>query len=218
MKRVAVILSGCGVYDGAEIREAVFTLLALDRVEAKVQCFAPDIEQAHVVNHLTGEPMKPGRNVLQESARIARGDIKPLAEIELSEFDAVLLPGGFGAAKNLCNFAYEGADMEVIPELASLLKSAHEAGKVLGFACIAPAIAAKVFGEDGVRFTIGNDEDTAETLSSFGGEHCDKEVTEIVVDEKLRIVTTPAYMYGDARLSDVYAGIENWVKAVIAMA
>lgn len=218
MKRVAVILSGCGVYDGAEIHESVLILLALDRAGARVQCVAPNLSQMHVINHLTGEP-EPGavRNVLVESARIARGKIKALSELTPEEVDAVILPGGFGAAKNLCTFATEGKDMRVHQPLEELLLKAHEAGKPLGFACIAPAIAAKVFGAKGVRFTIGNDQATASALQSFGGTHVDCPVDDIVVDERLKIVTTPAYMLAES-ISQAEAGLSKMVNAVLRMA
>lgn len=217
MNRVAVILSGCGVYDGAEIHESVLTLLALDRAGASYQCFAPDVDHAHVIDHRDGSEMPEKRNVLREAARIARGKIRPLSEAKPGDFDAVVLPGGFGAAKNLCSFAFDGENMEVLPELADFLRASQRAGLALGFACISPAIAAKLFGGQGLSFTIGNDAGTAKTLSQWGGSHQEREVTDIVVDESLRIATTPAYMY-DARIADVAAGIEKWVQAVLRLA
>ncbi|MDQ8202342.1 isoprenoid biosynthesis glyoxalase ElbB [Pelagicoccus sp. SDUM812003] len=217
MKRAAVILSGCGVFDGAEIHESVLSLLALDKAGASYQCFAPDVEQAHVVNHLTGEEMEESRNVLVEAARIARGKVKPLSEAKVEDFDLVMLPGGFGAAKNLCNFAFDAENLEALPELVEFLKSAHGKGLPIGFACIAPAIAARAFGSEGLAFTIGDDAGTAEALSKWGAAHQDRSVTEIVVDEKLKIVTTPAYMFGEARISDVASGLESWVKATLAL-
>ncbi len=170
MKKVAVILSGCGVYDGAEIHEAVLTLLALDRAGVQIQCAAPDVEQIHVVNHLTGkEVSNEKRSVLVESARIARGEIKAVSKLQASDYDAVILPGGFGAAKNISNFAVKGDQAIVNPDVARFLEQAHQAGKPLGFACIAPAIAAQLFGPKGVRFTIGNDEATGKALEKWGG-------------------------------------------------
>jgi enhancing lycopene biosynthesis protein 2 len=218
MKKVAVLLSGCGVYDGAEIHESVLTLLALDEAGASVQCAAPDVRQHHVINHRTGEEA-PGesRNVLVEAARIARGKIVPLSELDVESLDAIILPGGFGAAKNLCTFALEGTSATVQPEVADVLRRAHAAGKVLGFLCIAPAIAANLFGPRGVRFTIGNDPATARALSSWGGTHCDCPVTEAVTDPERRIVTSPGYMY-DARISEVNAGIRRFVHAVLSLA
>ena len=155
-KKIAVILSGCGVYDGAEIHESVITLLRLDQRGAQVQCFAPDIAQLHVINHLTGEEMPETRNVLVESARIARGEVKNIQEANADEFDALIVPGGFGAAKNLSNFAAEGAGCSVNPEVLALAEAFAEAGKPVGLICISPALAAKIYGP-GVTCTIGNE-------------------------------------------------------------
>lgn len=218
MKKVAVILSGCGVFDGAEIHESVLTLLALDRANAQVTCAAPDVPQHHVVNHLTQEAV-PGetRNVLVEAARIARGKIIPLAQLRVDAVDAIILPGGFGAAKNLCNFATAGADFEVNAEVAHVLQSAHRAGKPLGFVCIAPAIAARLFGGEKVEFTIGTDAGTAQALEAGGGQHANCNVRNIVIDQRLKIVTTPAYMLA-GRITEAEAGINKLVQAVLEMA
>ena len=162
MKRVVLILSGCGVYDGAEIHESVLTLLALDKAGAEVTTAAPDVDQFHVVNHQTGKVMEgESRSVLQESARIARGPVKRVADLKVEDYDAAVLPGGFGAAKNLCSFAVDGADCCVESSVADFLRRFHRAGHPIGFACISPAIAARIFGGDGVQLTIGNDADTA---------------------------------------------------------
>jgi enhancing lycopene biosynthesis protein 2 len=219
MKKVAVILSGCGVYDGAEIHESVLTLLALDRAQATAVCTAPDIPQHHVVNHLTGEPAAgETRNVLVESARIARGKIQPLSQLNPTDVDAVILPGGFGAAKNLCNFALAGADFEVNPEVAAFVKAAHQAGKPVGFICIAPAIAARLFGPEQAEFTIGTDAGTADALQAAGGgRHVNCTVHNVVVDQRLKIVSTPAYMLA-GRITEAEAGINKLVQAVLEMA
>ncbi len=193
MKQIGVILSGCGVFDGAEIHESVLTLLALVREGAEVHFFAPDIEQSDVINHITGEAMSESRNVLVESARIARGNIKPLNLADPSVLDGLIVPGGFGAAKNLSDFASKGVDCEVNPELKQLVKAMYQAGKPLGFICIAPALLPKLLGER-VRLTIGTDVDTAEMIDSMGGEHITCPVDDIVVDIEHKIVTTPAYM------------------------
>jgi enhancing lycopene biosynthesis protein 2 len=218
MKRVAVILSGCGVFDGSEIHESVLVLLALDRANARILCAAPDVPQHHVVNHLTGQPA-PGetRNVLVESARIARGQIVPLRQLKAGDFDAVILPGGFGAAKNLCTFALAGEKFEVNPEVAQVVRDAHQAGKPVGFVCIAPAIAAKLFGPDKLEFTIGTDPGTARTLETAGGKHVNCNVFNVVVDKRLKIVTTPAYMLA-SRITEAEAGINKLVQAVLEMA
>jgi len=218
MKKVAVILSGCGVFDGAEIHESVLVLLALDRANAQVICAAPDIPQHHVVNHLTKQP-SPGetRNVLVESARIARGNIIPLSQLKVAQVDAVILPGGFGAAKNLCNFALAGENFAVNEQVAAVVREAHQLGKPIGFVCIAPAIAAKLFGPDKVEFTIGNDEGTANALSGGGARHVNCNVFNAVVDRRLKVVTTPAYMLA-GRITEAEAGINKLVQAVLEMA
>ena len=218
MKKVAVILSGCGVFDGAEIHESVLVLLALDRANTQVVCAAPDVPQHHVVNHLTQQPAaSETRNVLVESARIARGKIVPLSQLKAKDVDAVVVPGGFGAAKNLCNFALAGPDFNIQPEVAAFLKAAHQAGKPLGFACIAPAIAAKLFGPEKVEFTIGNDPGTADALKKSGGTHVECKVFNAVVDRRLKIATTPAYMLA-SRITEAEAGINKMVQAVLEMA
>ena len=204
--------------DGAEIHESVLVLLALDRANAQIVCAAPDVPQHHVINHLTKQPA-PGesRNVLVESARIARGDILPLSQLKLEGIDAVILPGGFGAAKNLCTFALAGENYEVNKEVAQFLQAAHRAGKPLGFACIAPAIAAKLFGPEKLEFTIGTDPGTARALETSGATHIACPVRNTVVDRRLKIATTPAYMLA-SRITEAEAGITKMVQAVLEMA
>lgn len=215
-KKVAVILSGCGFKDGGEIYEATLTLLALDEADAVVQCFAPDMPQLHVVNHLTGEEMPESRNVLVEAARLARGHIRPVTEARVADFDALIIPGGFGAAKNLCNFAVKGSDMTVQPEVLAFAKGMHAAGKPVGLVCIAPAMAPKIGGA-GTQYTIGNDAGTAAAINAMGGRHVECAVDDCVVDRERKIVTTPAYMY-PARIREARAGIGKLVEAVLAMA
>ncbi len=218
MKRVAVLLSGSGVYDGSEIYETTFTLLALEEAGAAVTCCAPEIPQMHVINHGTGEVAEgESRSVLQEAARLARGQIKSLGDISSAGFDALVLPGGFGAAKNLCDFAVKGPDCQVEPEVAAFIKSFHAEGKPIGFICIAPAIGAALFGDRGIRLTIGNDPETASGLQALGAEHVECSVDEIVVDENNKVVSTPAYMLGP-RMADVKAGIDKLVAKVVEMA
>lgn len=217
MARVAVILSGCGVYDGAEINEAVLTLLSLEQQGATYQCFAPDREQMHVVNHLTGEPVEgESRNVLIEAARIARGNIKPIEEAKAEDFDALVVPGGFGAAKNLCDFAVAGAEMSVQGDFLALAQSFHAAGKPIGLICIAPVMAAAICGQ-GTQCTIGNDPDTAAAIDAMGGQHLECPVTEARVDAQRKMVTTPAYMLAGS-VSEAYAGISDCVKEVLSLA
>ena len=217
MAKVAVVLAGCGVYDGAEINEAVLTLLSLEQQGASYQCFAPDIEQMHVINHLTGEPAEgESRNVLVEAARIARGNVLDLATADPAEFDALLVPGGFGAAKNLCNFAVAGDQMEVQADFLRVARAFHDAGKPIGLICIAPVMAAAICGE-GTKCTIGNDADTAAAINSMGGEHLECPVTEARVDAERKMVTTPAYMLAGS-VSEAYSGISYCVKEVLALA
>lgn len=223
MTRVAVVLSGCGVFDGSEIHESVSLLLHLSEAGADVQCYAPDIEQAHVVDHAKGKPdEKASRRVLSESARIARGDIKPLDQLDESGFDAVFFPGGFGAAKNLCSFAFDGADCSVNPEVERVVKAFHEAQKPIGMCCIAPVIAAKVLGTasggPGCEVTIGCDKDTAEAIAAMGAKHAEHPVTEAHIDRQNRLVSAPAYMYGEAPIHEVHAGIGAMVSSTLELA
>lgn len=217
-KRVGVVLSGCGYLDGAEIHEATCTLLSLDRRGAKLVAFAPDVAQMHVVDHLKGAPVDgESRRVLQEAARIVRGQIAELSRASAKDLDALLLPGGFGAAKNLCSFAVEGKGMRVLPEVEKLARDMRAAGKPQGYICIAPVIAAKLFGAEGVKVTIGNNRDTAAAIESWGARHVECKVEEIAADEKLKIVSTPAYMLGPW-IAPVATGIDKLVSAVLEMA
>jgi enhancing lycopene biosynthesis protein 2 len=217
MTRVGVILSGCGFLDGSEIHEAVLTLLALDRAGATAVCFAPDMAQTGVVDHRTKQPAKEQRNVLAESARIARGKIADVATAKAADLDALVMPGGYGAAKNLCDFASAGAKAKVHPEVLRILKEMHAARKPIGAWCIAPAVLAAALGKEEPVLTIGKDPGTAKALESMGARHMECPVQQFCVDEEQRIVTSPAYMY-DARIADVATGIERGVKAVLALA
>lgn len=215
-KRVAVVLAGCGVYDGSEIHEAVLTLLELDRQGASYQCFAPNIEQLHVINHVTGSEVKgESRNVLVEAARIARGHIKDVAQANIDDFDALIVPGGFGAAKNLCDFAVKGSAMSVQPDFLRFAKAMHGAGKPIGLICIAPTMAAKIIGP-GVECTIGDDVETAAAIEAMGAKHIDCAVGKAVVDKRNNLVTTPAYMLAQ-RISEAADGIHECVKSVLAL-
>jgi enhancing lycopene biosynthesis protein 2 len=214
-KKVAVILSGCGVYDGAEIQESVLTLLRLDQRGAEVKCFAPDIAQHHVINHLNGEEMTEIRNVLIESARITRGVIEDIREADITEFDALIIPGGFGAAKNLSNFAVEGSGCKVQAEVLAMAEAFAEAGKPIGLICVSPALAAKIYGP-GVICTIGNDADTAAKITKMGGQHQECEVTDIVEDKARKLVSTPAYMVAKS-ISEAASGINKLVDRVLEL-
>ena len=217
-KRVGVILSGSGYLDGSEIQEATLTLLFLDKRGAKVTAMAPDVRQMHVVDHLRGEAAgTESRGVLAEAARITRGGIVDVKGVKAEDLDALILPGGYGAAKNLCNFATEGVKLQVNPDVERLVRDMATAGKPLGFICIAPVIAAKVLGAKKVKLTIGNDPATAAALGALGAIHVDTAVDQIVVDEKNKVVSTPAYMLGPS-IAPVAAGIERLVGAVLEMA
>lgn len=216
-KRIGVVLSGCGVYDGSEIHEAVLTLLAIDRNGAEAVCMAPDMELDEI-DHLDGQPTGARRNVLVESARIARGKITDIAKVKATDIDAVIFPGGFGAAKNLCDFALKGADAYVQPAVARLLKEMAAARKPIGAICIAPVLVAAVLGKEyAPEITIGNDEETATAINATGSLHLNCPVRELVVDSKNKIVSTPAYMLAGC-ISEAADGIEKAVKAVIEMA
>ena len=216
MKKIAVVLSGSGVFDGAEIHESVLTLLALERHGFEYQCFAPDIEQMHVINHLTGDVAEgESRNVLVEAARIARGNIKDLAQANADEFDAAVLPGGFGAAKNLSDFAVKGSDCSVNPDLVSFIKDFAKDKKPVGFMCIAPAMLPHIYGE-GTKLTIGTDQDTADAIETMGGVHQSCPVEDIVVDEANNLVTTPAYMLASS-VSEAAKGIDKLIDKIAKM-
>lgn len=216
MKTFAVLLSGCGVYDGSEIYETVCTLLALEKAGVKYQCVAPDIMQHHVINHLTGEPISEKRSVLIEAARLARGNVKSLADVSPEDFAGLFVPGGFGAAKNLSDFAFKGKDLTVEPSVLAFCKGFAQAGKPAGYICIAPTLVAKIYGP-GVRVTIGNDADTAAAIEATGGEHRDCEVTACMTDPFNKVVTTPAFMLANNML-EAQAGIEKCVQQVVAWA
>lgn len=216
MPKVAVILAGCGMYDGAEIHEAVLTLLSLDQQGVEYQCFAPDVEQMHVINHITGDVVEgESRNVLVEAARIARGNIQALAEANLAEFDGLVVPGGFGAAKNLSNFAVAGVELSLQADFLQFTQSMHRAGKPIALLCIAPAMAVAICGE-GSQCTIGNDAETAAAINAMGGEHITCSVDACVVDTHKKLVTTPAYMLAGS-VNEAYLGISESIKALLVL-
>ncbi len=216
--RIGVVLSGCGVFDGSEIHEAVSVLIALAKNGAAVRCFAPDIPQLQTVNHLTQQADSSTRNVLIESARIARGKVEPLAGANVSDLDALVFPGGFGAAKNLCDFAVKGPECTVQSDVAKIITAMHAAKKPMGFACIAPVLAARVLGKLNLKpqLTIGTDPGTAAAIGKMGGVHQAVGETDICVDEANRIVSTPCYM-NDVSPWVVYQGAEKMVVQVLKM-
>ena len=216
MYKIGVLLSGCGVMDGSEIHEAVITLLAIDKEGIEAVCIAPNKEQTQVTNHLTNSPTNEKRNILIESARIARGNIKDIKDINPKDIDAVIMPGGFGAALNLSSFAKDGTKASVLPEVEDFLIKMHKLKKPIGGICIAPNILAKVFGDKKVELTIGNDQETANKLEQMGAKHINKSAKEIVIDSKNYILTTPAYMLAKGP-AEVEVGITKLVKAIIEM-
>ena len=216
MKKIAVILSGSGVFDGAEIHESVLALHAVEKQGASWHCFAPNIDQLHVINHKTGEEMDEQRNVLVEAARIARGNIEDVAKLNVEDYDALLVPGGFGAAKNLTDFAVSGAECSINTHVASACRAFAQANKPAGYLCIAPTIIPMIYGQ-GVKGTIGNDEATAAAFNALGGEHVKCCVDDIVVDEQNLVLSTPAYMLAE-NISQAASGIDKLVERLVKLA
>lgn len=215
MAKVGILLAGCGVYDGSEIHETVISMLALDRAGLQVQCLAPSMKQMHVMDHLRGEEQEEERNVLVESARIARGEVLSLADAKVADFDALVIPGGFGVAKNLCDFATKGAECSVNPQVESFVLGMVEAGKPIAALCIAPALVARILGGAGkkVKVTIGNDADVAAKINAMGAEHVECEVGDCMVDQEFNVLSTPAYMRASC-ISEAAAGIEKTISTL----
>jgi enhancing lycopene biosynthesis protein 2 len=215
-KRIGVLLSGCGVYDGAEIHEATLTLYFLDREGAEAVCIAPDTDQFHVIHHITSGQMDEKRNVLTESARIARGNIRSLDNVSAGDLDGLIIPGGFGAAKNLVDYAVKGRECVINPRVKDLIQSLVEKKKPVGAICIAPVVLAVALREKSLKpvLTIGNDTSTADDLVYFGADHKKARVDEIVADQTNKLVTTPAYMLGPG-IADIARGIEKLVQQVL---
>jgi enhancing lycopene biosynthesis protein 2 len=219
-KKIGVILSGCGVCDGAEIHESVLALLAIDRAGAEAVCMAPDMDQLHVINHLTGQESKgEKRNVLVESARIARGKIQDIRTVKVDDLDGLILPGGFGAVKNLSDFAVKGENCHVHPEVARLVKEFAARKKPQAACCIAPAMVAKIFDGSTTHpsLTIGNDKQVSEKIGKMGATHVDCAVNNVVFDKENKIISTPAYMLGQS-IAQVAEGIEKAVRELVALA
>ncbi len=214
MKKIAVVLAGNGVFDGAEIHEATLTMHSIIKNGATYEIFAPNIDQHHVINHITGEEMPEKRNVLIEAARIARGKISDLVLFKASDFDALIFPGGFGVAKNLSSFAFDGSDCNIVPEVEKSITSMIELKKPIGALCIAPVLFARILKN--VELTIGQDKDTAQSLIAMGAKHVKTNHGEIIIDKKYNIVTTPCYML-DADICQISEGANNIVKAILEM-
>ena len=215
MSKIGVVLSGCGVNDGSEIHEAVITMLELDRAGAEMVLMAPNIDQLHVINHVTGEEMDDSRNVLIESARISRGNIEDIAGVTSENLDALIFPGGFGVAKNLSDYAMAGMECSVNPDVLRLSREVHNDGKPIGVICIAPAIMAKILAGD-TELTIGFDEQTASDIDAMGAKHVLCPVDEIVVDKEKKVVSTPAYMEAQS-IKQAASGIEKLVAEILKM-
>lgn len=221
--KVAVVLAGCGVYDGTEIHEASAALVHLSRADAAVSIFAPNIPQMHVIDHTKGAPAEEKRNVLCESARIARGNIKPLTDLVASNFDALIFPGGFGAAKNLSDFAVAQDKMQLNADVERVLQEFHGAKKPIGLCCIAPVLAARAI--PGVEVTVGGDAEqdgrwpyagTAGAITAMGAKHVVKDATEAHTDEANRVVTSPAYMC-NTELHHVFDSVGAMVSGVLQL-
>jgi len=229
MAKVALVLSGCGVYDGSEVHEASACLVHLSRASASVSMFAPDAVQMHVIDHTKGEPMSEERNVLVESARIARGKVAPLADLRAADFDAVVFPGGFGAAKNLSDFAVKGPELTLIPDVNRVLAEFRGAQKPIGLCCIAPVLAAKAFGggDGGVELTMGGEAEeggkwpyagATGAAKALGATHVPKDSADAAhVDAKNKVVTAPAYMCETA-VHEIFDGIGKMVAEVLKLA
>ena len=217
MKKIAVILSGCGYLDGAEITEAISTLVAIGQQGAVYKCFAPNKDVGET-NHLTQEPTGQNRNVLQEAARIARGEIQPLEDLKAQDFDALAFPGGFGAALHLCDFAQKGSGGNIDPEVLRIVKGFHDSKKPIAAICIAPALMALAFGDKGVNVTIGDDQGTASEVEKTGAKHSNCAVEKYVVDMANKVITTPAYMYGSAKPHQIFEGVSGAIAELITMA
>ncbi|MDA8137224.1 MAG: isoprenoid biosynthesis glyoxalase ElbB [Desulfobacteraceae bacterium] len=216
-KRIGVLLAGCGVFDGSEIHEAVLTLLYLDRAGVEILCMAPDMDQLHIIDHSNQAAVEGKRNVLTESARIARGNIVDLAKVSAKQLDALIIPGGFGAAKNLSTFAVKGPDCKVHPQVQRILDEMVAAQKPIGALCIAPATVVRALAGRHPQVTIGTDMGTAAAIETMGGKHIQCKVDEVHVDTKNKIVSTPAYMLGPS-IKNIAVGIEKLVKKVVEMA
>ena len=216
MKQIAVILAGCGRMDGSEIHESVLTLLSIKQNNANYQCFSLDLPQDHVTNHLTEESVSGEiRNMLIESARIARGEVKRLEELNVADFDGLIIPGGNGVAFNLFDFAKKGKDYSVNPLVKQKCLDFTKSAKPVGFICISPAMIPGIYGR-GIELTIGTDKNVAEAMTTLGAKHFNCCVDEIHIDTANKIVTTPAYMLAN-HVGEAYLGIKKLVDAVFGL-
>ena len=217
-KSVAVILSGCGVYDGTECMEASAQFFALHEHKFSFQCYAPNQDHFHILNHTNGEEMDQKRNVMIESARLCRGNIKPLEELKSGNYDALFMPGGFGAAKNLSSFGYKGMDMTVDPVVSNVVKDFHSNKKWIAACCISPIVLSCALGK--VNQTLGNTGDkwpyqgSMDVAKSFGTNLEMKNKDEVLVDADNKIVTAPAFMYDHDNYHELYLNVREMVMQV----
>ena len=212
MKKFAVILNGCGHLDGSEIHESVMTLLAIDRQECSYTIFAPDMPQYHVMNHLTRQPMEGERNMMVEAARIARGNIREISEYRPADFDALVIPGGFGVAKNLFTYAIDGVNAKVLDSVRKAIVDTHDARKPIGALCISPVLVTKVLGD--ITVTVGSDPGTIADVEKMGASHVNTNITEVISDKQNLIFTTPCYML-DATIADIADSAENLIEKML---
>ncbi|MDA3839156.1 MAG: isoprenoid biosynthesis glyoxalase ElbB [Candidatus Delongbacteria bacterium] len=216
MKKVCVILAGSGHADGSEIQESMSTLIALSKYEVSYDCFSLDQWQYDVINHFTHEPVDEKRNLMHEAARIARGKIRDISKLDINNYGALIFPGGFGAAKNLCTYALEGIKGSVDTRIEKLIIDFHREEKYIGAICISPLMIAMALSKvaHGLKLTPGFVENAAEDLKNFGAEPIMLNSDEICIDEKDKVISAPAYMNGNATLFQVYLGIEKLVKYI----
>lgn len=219
--KFAIVLSGCGVFDGSEIHEAVCTMLAVEESGCAYQCFAPNTWQARTIDHFTGHAVaiagdEDNRNVLAESARICRGNIKDLSEFKAKDYDAIIFPGGFGAALNLSDFGAKGAECDVNVEVKRAIEESYKEGIVIGAMCIAPTVIARVLGKEGISITIGNDKNVSKGIEKMGAHHENKGATEVCVDSEHKIVTTPCYMLATS-LKEIREGTQNLIDEMLEL-
>ena len=218
MKEIGVVLSGCGAQDGSEIHEAVITLLSLDRAGAHAKIMAPDMDQLHVINHLSGKTMNSSRNSLIESSRIARGKIVPINTVKGEDIDAIIFPGGTGMAKNIFNYALVGKDFTIISDVERITIESLKLGKPIGAICIAPVMIAKVLQNMGINGTVtgGYNQQIIEDIEDMGINTKQVGAEDIVVDEVNKIISTPAYVEGKS-IGEVATGITKLVDKVLEL-
>ncbi len=212
MKKIAVILAGCGNRDGSETHETLSVLLAIDKRGIEYQCFAPNGD-FEVFNHIEGKKSGEKRHLITEASRLCRGNIKALSMYKAEDYDALIIPGGMGAAQNLSNYAFVGKDIIVNQEVEKAILETYSANKPIGALCIAPMLLAKVLGDKNPTLTLGNDCPAAQDAISLGCNHQICKSNEVAVDVKHKIVTTPAYMVA-THISEIFEGSDNLVEQI----